>query len=1159
MFPMEFDHKVLDSLPMPEEEDIRRVVQILKAIASARILPYFRKKRVTDATLTARLLSRLSLERLEDEDNRIPLVSLISPKEGQRSILLHERVFDYLAFVIPSNPDSRLGGKSMEEAKMLAFTEFVLRHQIEHLLYPQRMETEIIGSDVVFAMEKRDNDPTFYRMLRNALADELNGLQGGPYLALLDTAEEERPYDYLIARIQSAHVTKLADMPIDFLEGLFPVLDTNLKRMLLGEYYQKSRNTRYSLRRRSEYLETMMRLFAVALKQDENEAQKVFDAFKDRWGLLTLFHELDLPESSLEGKGEEDVFSFFKDHLVMDRKDANVVTPPSPPGPGSASRGTGPETQPVKSLKDRMEEARNDPAFPRQAVEMMERNKTSAVGHSGPKYTELLETLLAIPWGKLQKIAVRPKDFEEGLDYTHYGLKRPKEILCDFFTNLIWRYQQPHSSDTGDFKRSGSAFLFVGPPGVGKTSLAISLAKNLNLPYHKISLGGMSDEADLRGHGFTWEGSKPGAIVQGLIKMGVMNGLFIMDEADKTERFAIATLLEILDPEQNHLFHDKYTQTSVDIDLSRCHFILTANTLETVPPAVADRCEVIFLDRYGVEEKISIARQYLIERVRRRYRISEEKIAFEPDQELDLIRHLIRVYTYEAGVRQLERVIRTLFLRVFRKEILMNSRKNVLIEREMIKKHLDAPTRPWKINEEDRVGEMLALGVNLERGIGSIIPIQATRIRSAGDATEGSGGYLSMVHATGSIEKVMDESRKVATTGIFCCSEALGITRDPGDGSIHLHFMGASTPKDGPSAGGAIALALTSVLTDRPIRRDVAMTGEIDTQGRILLVGGLDVKLETASDAGCKTLIIPKANLQGEGGIERLPEALKQELQILPYEEWKADHPHFDPEKHVLQVVAVDHVAQAADIAFVDRADLEALPPLFLPQALSVADLLVETLKSPRACCCLFYPKEAEELDIETFKEPFWERCRCMFVSQPDVKRKILARRPGMEDKVAFFDLPSEEEALPSLVRDIRHSLSRSSGTPVRVSLVAPYYFLLRSGLAHRENEASASTEALRLFANNFTVQGFKIKACKPMLNRVLCHLALMSTEALNACPFLTRVKGIYTMDLSFIPEKYRLDSKRAKGILTACLNQWLLIVEERLKEAVGQGADRRP
>ena len=164
----------------------------------------------------------------------------------------------------------------------------------------------------------------------------------------------------------------------------------------------------------------------------------------------------------------------------------------------------------------------------------------------------------------------------------------------------------------------------------------------------------MKDEADIRGYGFTYEGSKPGPIVQGLIKMGVMNGMFIMDEADKTEKFAIATLLEILDPEQNHLFHDKYTQSTVDIDLSNCHFILTANTVDTVPAAILNRCEVIYLDRYSVDEKIAIAREFLVHRIRERYLIGQDEIFFDPDEESEILRHLIRDYTSEAGVRDLE-------------------------------------------------------------------------------------------------------------------------------------------------------------------------------------------------------------------------------------------------------------------------------------------------------------------------------------------------------------------------------------------------------------------------------------------------------------------------------------------------------------------------
>ncbi|MBN1850591.1 MAG: AAA family ATPase [Deltaproteobacteria bacterium] len=1151
MFPMTFDHKVLDSLPIPGGGDIKRVVQILNTICNVRVMPYFRNRRGTDSTLVADVSSRLTIQRMEDDEKRVPIVSFIFLKEDRRIIFIHERIFDYLAFVIPSHPDSRLGGKTAEEGKMLAFAEFFLRHQIEHLLYPQRTEQEIIDSDVAFAIEKRNNDPTYYRMLRNALADEMNGLQGSYYIALLDTAEEKRPYEYIIAKILNAKVTSLSEIPDSLLYDLFPFFDMDLKRKLLGEYYQRSRNTCYSLRRRNDYLEKMMRLYEVAVKHDEKEGLKIFHAFKDRYGLIHLFHELDLPESSLEEKGEEEIFTFFKENLerVSAERGTQPSFPPSDQRP--LPRANEPTPSPVKSLKDRVAEARDDPTFPRQAMEIIDKNRTSALGHSGPKYTELLEVLLAIPWKKTKKIDVRPEDFEEGLNRTHYGLKKPKEILCDFFANLIWRYQKDNENEKSGLSRTGSVFLFVGPPGVGKTSLAISLAQNLNIPYHKISLGGMSDETDLRGHGFTWEGSKPGAIVQGLIKMGIMNGMFIMDEADKTEKFAIATLLEILDPEQNHLFHDKYTQTALDIDLSQCHFVLTANSLETVPPAVVDRCEVVFLDRYGVEEKIAICKEHLIERIRQRYSIGAEAIAFDPEHEDDLLRYLIKTYTYEAGVRQLERIIRTLFLRIFRKEILVNGQKSVQIDREKIKHYIETPTRPWEINEEDRVGEMLTLGVNVERGIGSIIPIQATCVRIGGKAYKRPGGHLSMVYATGSIEKVLDESRKVATTGIFYCAEPLGVERRELNSSIHLHFMGASTPKDGPSAGGGIGLALTSVLTNRPIRRDVAMTGEIDTQGRILAVGGLDVKLETACDAGCKTMIIPKGNLRGEGSIERLPEALKQELQVLTYEEWKTNHRPFNYNDHLLQVVGVDHIVQAADIAFLDQTELLKLKTCFLPHAHSMATSVRENLDSPDDCCCLFYLKEAGELNIAAFEAPFRKFCRRMFALQPEMKRVLLTEYPDLEKNVPLFDLSSYHEGLPSIIREIQGSQLGKSGIPIRVSIVAPYYFIIQSGLSRHENLPLSYPENVRFFANNYTVHGFKLKESKPVLNRVLCHLALMSTQQLDACPFLTKLDGVYTIDLSFIPEKYRLDIKRAEKIINQCLREWLTTLE--LESQVGQ------
>ncbi|MGO9572190.1 MAG: S16 family serine protease, partial [Desulfomonilaceae bacterium] len=832
------------------------------------------------------------------------------------------------------------------------------------------------------------------------------------------------------------------------------------------------------------------------------------------------------------------------------------VFPSVPPQPALKAEPKTPAPV-VKSLKDRIEEAGKDPRIPVQVMEVIEKNKLNMVGQSGSKYSELIETLLAIPWGKMRKIDVTPKAFEEGLERSHYGLRKPKEMLCDFFTNLIWRYEKFSEEDVSSWRRNGSAFLFVGPPGVGKTSLAISTAQNLNIPYHKISLGGMRDEADLKGHGFTYEGSKPGAIVQGILKMGTMNGMFIMDEADKTEKFAIATLLEILDPEQNYLYHDKYTETTVDIDLSNCHFMLTANTLETVPPAVVNRCEVIFLDRYSVEEKISIAREYLIQRVLEQYQIAEEQILFHPAQEMDLLRYLIKTYTHEAGVRELERLLRTLFLRIFRKEILSGSKQKVLITRGKIRESLDPPRGPRQINDEDRVGEMMALGINPEQAIGSLIPIQATSVHAGSGGVEAGPAYLSMVHATGNIQRIMDESRKVATTAIFHCAEPLKINLSRAGEPIHLHFMGGSSSKDGPSAGGAIAVALASLLSGRRIRRDVAMTGEIDTQGRITAIGGLDVKLETASDAGCRTVIIPKENLYGEAGVSRLSEAIKRELQVFSYETWKGDHPPFNHERHMLRVVAVDHILQAADIAFIDEDELKELESRFIPHARSVAEAIIQARKSTVPCFPAMYVKGIAELKLENFGDSFWEECGGVFLVQPDIRESMLEKYDWMQEQTRLVDFDPAHEDLGEALQKIEKRCQSTLAGPVRLSVVAPFFFLVNQRASLDRFSHSSALRTLTLFSNNYTLQGVKIKASKPVLNRVCHYLSRLEPKQLETCPFLGKRDGIYVMDLSYIPEKYSLDVERASRILNGGLKKWLLTIEAFVSGNVVQSVAR--
>jgi len=1146
---MQFDRAVLESLPLPDDDTIRRVLTILRALVHRRLLPYFKNSRGTNPLALARVSDHLTIQRYPDDDNLTPLVSFLTRTDGHWDIHIHERVFDYLAFVIPSDPEAKLGGQTPEESQVLAFAEFLLRHQMEHVLYGDESEREVTRSDVLYAMDQRENDPTFYRMLRKVLAEEMNGLKGELYLAAFDAAEQDRPFEYLLTRLLHPLPSTLITLPEHQLLSAFTVLDRELKSRLLDELYQRSREPAYPLLRRVAFLETLLRLFGPLMKENEKEAQEIFRVFKDRWGLVYLFRELGLPEVSVEEKEFEDLFALFQGTVREFLGDeVGPAAAPALPTPAAAEKETARE--PSKTLKERIEEARNDPLFSRQAMEVIDKNRTSAVGHSGAKYTELIETLLAIPWGSIARLEVTTESFEEGLNRTHYGLQKPKEMICDFFTNLIWRYHQLAPGEERSMKRTGSAFLFVGPPGVGKTSLAISIATHLQIPYHKVSLGGMRDEADLRGHGFTYEGSKPGAIVQGLIKMGIMNGMFIMDEADKTEKFAVSTLLEILDPEQNHLFHDKYIMSTVDIDLSNCHFILTANTLETVPAPVVNRCEVINLGRYAVEEKVAIGRDYLVQRVRKRYEIGGKEIFFEPGEESNLLRYLIKTYTHEPGVRELERIIRTLFLRLLRKEILTRGEKTVQITRQKIRQYLETPTPPRRISEEDRIGEAVALGINVEQGIGSIIPIQATAIRSEEEAQPPLRGHLSMVHATGNIEKIMDESRRVATTGILFCADQLGIDLAHGDMPIHLHFMGASTRKDGPSAGAAIALALASTLTESPIRRDVAVTGEIDTQGRILGIGGLDIKLEVAYDAGCKTVIIPRENMLGEEGIERLPEAFKRELQVLTYEEWQGKHQTFDYEHHMLQVVAVDHIVHAAHVAFVQEAELRKIEKPFVAHARSVLEVLKESRKEvPSSTCCVVYAKTAAELGIAATDEAFWKKFGRVFVVRPRDGEEAAPFPSGLKGHAQFRFFDPEIDSFPALIHEIQKNLGRNLPLPPeRMSIIAPYFFLQSSGICSRDFLSKQPFRELRLLANNYSVQGVKMKRCKPLLNLLHLHLALMPGDPAHDCEFLAQRDNVTCTDLSFIPEKYRLDVKRAEEIFNRGLGKWMETVDPRWK-----------
>ncbi len=1147
MLPLELDHKARNSAPVPSYKSISRVFQTLQTILSQNIIPYFRNDRGVSLAQLADLRQSIVFRRMEDEGNTILLPTLLLRQRLSWTILIHERLFDYLANILSIRSEKREPAGAGEERGMLQFSEFLLRHHFEHLVFPNASELEVIRSDIEFAAGWAKKDPKGYQAFLEVLSNPEYGIIGNNYVDLLKRAQRGEKCDFRLGRIAAVYVRHIAELPGRFLIDLFPDLDLEMKMRVLSHIYRNSLLLGHALPKRTADLRKVLRLFATSIHHDSSEGLELFKAFRKRWGVRPLLRELDISPDLGQERPLPQLFEIFKKNLEVFVEPTDII---NQQGRRTAipQPGTDPAPQQAKSLKERIDEARTDPDIPQSVIELIEKNKMNAGGQSGAKYTELIETLLAIPWGKIKNIWASPEEFDEGLNRSHYGLKKPKDVISDFFANLIWRYQHFKESERRYWHGTGSALLFVGPPGVGKTSLAISIARNLGIPYHKISLGGMKDEADIRGYGFTYEGSKPGLVVQGLIKMGVMNGMFIMDEADKTEKFAIATLLEILDPEQNHLFHDKYTQSTVDIDLSNCHFILTANTVDTVPEAILNRCEVIFLDRYSVDEKIAIAREFLIQRIRERYMIGQDEIFFDPGEESEILRHLIRDYTSEAGVRDLERIMRTLFLRTQRKEIMVKGKSSVKLDLVKIHDYLDAPNRQRFINQDDRIGEMMGLGVNMEMGIGILIPIQATPVRTGQNRKNGSQSYMSMVHTTGNIERVMDESRKVASTAILHLAKELGIDGEDMSTPVHLHFMGGSTRKDGPSAGAAIALALASLFGMRKIRRDVAVTGEIDTQGRVTGIGGMGVKLETAYAAGCKTLIIPGENLTGTEGIDRLPDALKKELQILTYEQWEGSHEPFDYSGHILQVVAVDDIVQASKVAFIDEEEIDSLDNLFEEHAeKALAEAAGSDGFKELRVICLDNPDETDpglprnDLCSEDYG--------CVILVRSDSMEAISSKLGELSLKSVIRGFDPATERLVDVLREIKTAYRDYSASPLRISLIAPLPLLRKDGIRPNELEQDAGFVGLRIFANCCTAENVQIRDCRIMLARSFSRLVKLTDAMLERCPFLAEKDGVYAPTVAFIPEKYRLDALRAEEILDRCLSKWLSIVGGKSEE----------
>ena len=518
------------------------------------------------------------------------------------------------------------------------------------------------------------------------------------------------------------------------------------------------------------------------------------------------------------------------------------------------------ETDEVEALRAKIEEKKLPEAANERALKEVDRLEKMPGG--SPEATVVrtyLDTLLELPWSEMDEERLDVAHTAEILDEDHYALQEPKERILEFLA------VRQLTKDAPDAEYKSPILCLVGPPGVGKTSLGKSIARSMDRSFVRMSLGGVRDEAEIRGHRRTYIGSMPGRIIQGMKTAGTTNPVFLLDEVDKmTADFRgdpSSALLEVLDPEQNDTFADHYLE--IPYDLSKVMFITTANTLSTVPKPLLDRMEVIQIPGYTLQEKLEIAKRYRVPR-----QITDHGLSDKLEIDEGALRRVVTEYTREAGVRNLDRLIAKLARKSAKRYLADAWEGGHVLSDEEARELLGVPPfRDEQADKEPQIG--LSHGLAWTSVGGVTLDIEAVAVPGTGK-----------VALTGQLGEVMKESAQAAITYLrnhaeeFALPEGFHESRD-----LHVHVLEGATPKDGPSAGIAIATAVVSALTGRKVRGDVAMTGEITLRGRVLAIGGVKEKLLAAHQAGIHRVLLPEDN---RANLEDVPDAVLSELEVTP-------------------------------------------------------------------------------------------------------------------------------------------------------------------------------------------------------------------------------------------------------------------------------------